>query len=1055
MKIENTYLETLNKLGILILLVFTMSLFSTQIFGVELQMEWGTVTTTNENWLEVDLQNNYVNPIIVVTPEYSFNPSTGIDSWVTNVTTSNFLIRTSNDLFTNSNSISVHYIVMEKGAWTLPGTSIKVEAGELSTTKAGVRATDWSCPTYGETIIFTSTFDSNPLVISSRGTNNNPSAWLTTFQHDPASLSNPVTSSQMCIGLSHTNSPTPDAVVSPETVYWIAADSGFGDLSGTEFEILMDASNWLAGATTNIAYTRSWARTWSSPPTTILGSVTSIAGSDGSWPVIFDIGNLVSLRMLAEEADGGAHAAESGGGWAFAGSGSIGNDPPQNIEVLTNKTQVVREGSIGINATITDKLGNNTVSNVTVTIQDFNNTKYNVSLNPELFNLNLTTPDLETGTQGYTAVADSGILGETGELLLANRESKLITFTQTYSQTPILIAIAASQNNDDSAYIPILHSINTTHANISLCRDNGATTCDNSYTAETVNYAIFDITKSNFQSWIEVGTVDALTDGSVTPFVFGKTFTSSPSVFALPQTYNIDGTVTNGIAAHSWFDTTSTTGASIVGCDHPGTADDCAGTATETFGYVAIDFANANLDKFSSGVESISNSAWTAITFGQTYTNSNVFVMVQEETGAQDGKYPWAKSITTTGADIRYCEEDAANVCNSHNAENTAWFALESGVIRLTGSTSDIDGSGFPITYEDSFSQTTHILNVIDVIINISNYNNSGSVANVNTNPQLQIELLDNTNTWVNIGLISPTSTGQYTISTTNSNILYGWTNEKFRDIKLTPINLDYSSGIIRDTLEWTDVQIFTNYTHYSSHWLGEFTDTNVCNLANITDMYSYDNVGLLNHSIYSNKSFMVTCGPKLDLIYPMENLKLFTSGDIEFIYNVTTYSVNTSCDILINGIIQQTTMCVDGLNYFNYSLDLGYYNWTIFGNNSNGYNTTSSTFNFLNLFDENKKLTKAISRVGTDIYKVDTLITNNANFSSDIISLEFIENKLVIGAPSLIYDFTNVTFNNYVGTIYGWDFLLAKNSTTSYNYPITYTPGFRRIEDLFIIGFE
>jgi hypothetical protein len=38
MKIENTYLETLNKLGIMILLVFTMSLFSTQIYAI------------NENW---------------------------------------------------------------------------------------------------------------------------------------------------------------------------------------------------------------------------------------------------------------------------------------------------------------------------------------------------------------------------------------------------------------------------------------------------------------------------------------------------------------------------------------------------------------------------------------------------------------------------------------------------------------------------------------------------------------------------------------------------------------------------------------------------------------------------------------------------------------------------------------------------------------------------------------------------------------------------------------------------------------------------------------------
>ena len=67
------------------MIVFAMSLFSISGYSATFQMEWGTVTTINEDWLQVNLDNTYTNPIVVVTPQYNFNPTNGIDSWVTNV----------------------------------------------------------------------------------------------------------------------------------------------------------------------------------------------------------------------------------------------------------------------------------------------------------------------------------------------------------------------------------------------------------------------------------------------------------------------------------------------------------------------------------------------------------------------------------------------------------------------------------------------------------------------------------------------------------------------------------------------------------------------------------------------------------------------------------------------------------------------------------------------------------------------------------------------------------------------------------------------------------
>ncbi len=1052
--------ETLKKLVIFILLVFTMSIFSTSIFASQFQMEWGTVTTTGENWLQVNLENTYTTPIVVASPEYTTTTTDyGRSSWVTNVTSSSFMIRTTNAVLANSDTMKQHYIVMEQGDWTLPGSGIKIQADKLSTTKYGSNSDGWACPAEGDLVTFTNPFDASPLVISTRGTDNNPSIWGATFQTNTVSSTSTLTSTEMCIGLSRGLESATTFTI-PETIYWIAADSGSGYLEDFEFEILHQTSGWMAGYDDAKPFTQPWAHSWVGTPNTIVGGMTSMVGVNGAWPIIYDIGNTAMLRMFVEESTDRAHAAEAGGAWAFDGPGFIGNSPPLNINISSNISRVIKGNSLGIDAVVTDKLGNNTVSNVTVTIQDSNATKYNITLTPELINLSLLTPDLELSTQGYTAAADSGILGETGELTLQNRESKLITFTQTYTQTPIIIATVATQNNGENAYAPIIHSINTTHANISLCRDFGATTCDTSYIAETVNYAIFDISKSNTQSWIDVGTVSASTNGASTPFTFGKTFTNVPKVFALPQTYNLGGVVANSIAAHSWINPVSTTGASIVGCAHIGIGDTCTGTANENFGYVAIDFTAVNLDKFASGEISISNSAWTTVAFGQTYTNSNVFVMVQSDNGGQDGKYPWTKSISTTGADVRYCEQDAADVCNSHTGEDTAWFALETGVIKLTGSTSDIEANGFIIPYLDLFNQTTHAINNIDVIINISIYDNSGSVTNANNNPDIRIELLNNLETWIDLGVMGVSNTGQYTINTINSGILSGWEQKNNRQIRITPINLDYSSGAVKDILEWTDLQVQINYTQYTSNWSGIFTNTNTCFTNNITDMYSVDTAGLTNHTTYTNKSFEVTCGPVITLLNPFNEEKMRTNNSLDFIFNMTTFAPNISCDFLVDGIVRQTSACFDGINIFNFEPGLGYHNWTINATDSNNFTTFALANNFLNIFKNNQKITKSISRSGVNIYESRLSAENLINSSNSVTVIDFVADGFSSGYTPAHYDFMNLSSGLYSGMLFGHDMVMA--SLSNVDLPVLSSGiigltnlGIGKVEDNFVVGLE
>jgi hypothetical protein len=277
-------------------------------------------------------------------------------------------------------------------------------------------------------------------------------------------------------------------------------------------------------------------------------------------------------------------------------------------------------------------------------------------------------------------------IGESGSVSLSNNNRQVIEFTKPYLQIPVAILTPASDtDSDNNALIPVIHSINTTAMEISLCEDAGATTCSTSVESELVHYMVFDIDVANQYSWIDVGRVNGVpTDGSDTSFVFSSTFTNIPSVFAQAQTYS---SVTNQIASSGWSDTVTTSGAQLIGCDHPGTANTCGGTFSETYGYVAIDMTLHDITSLSSGTQSISNSAWTPIVFGQTYTSAIISVFQNSDTGAQDPQYPWAQNVGSTGADVRYCEQDAIGVCDSHSAEIIHWFSVEEGIL-FTSATS-------------------------------------------------------------------------------------------------------------------------------------------------------------------------------------------------------------------------------------------------------------------------------------------------------------------------------------------------------------------------------
>ncbi len=356
---KQKYSAGIVKILILAFLVITMfnSIFA------QFQMEWGSQETINETWIQINLSTYFIDPIIVATPEYSSTTANfGIEVQITNITNTSFMIKSSDENFGSLDNITAHYIALERGSWELPGSGIKIEAGSITTNKIGSRSIGWDCPTEGEIINFANAFDSNPLVLATKASNNNPTTWSTTFKHGLASNGDSVGSSQMCIGHSFSKAISPGPFTNQEDLNWIAIDQGDGFLGGVEFEVLWQlqdsgdsGGNWINGYADPRPFTQSWNHAWIDAPNIILGGITSVAGTDGGWAVIHDTGNNAEIEIFVDEPNERAHAgSESGGGFAFTNGSFV--EAPSSINWTTKSFDigfgVITNGNISSSTTI-------------------------------------------------------------------------------------------------------------------------------------------------------------------------------------------------------------------------------------------------------------------------------------------------------------------------------------------------------------------------------------------------------------------------------------------------------------------------------------------------------------------------------------------------------------------------------------------------------------------------------------------------------------------------------------------------------------------------------
>ncbi len=368
---------------------------------------------------------------------------------------------------------------------------------------------------------------------------------------------------------------------------------------------------------------------------------------------------------------------------------------------------------------------------------------------------------------------------------------------------------------------------------------------------------------------------------------------------------------------------------------------------------------------------------------GQFY-NETVYINESDYTFSTDAKIRFQCDASNQGDDI---------------------YIDEVNVSATMGPVQEVEVNISYTNYTDVFSGTAESITRLEIILNISVYNNSGSLARGNNNSDLQLELY-NGSEWIFIDKFNINETGNTSLFTINSTILNSWETEENRDLRIKGINFDYngSSGI--DEINWTGVWVKyyngssllnTGSLNISGHLLmqaqtnssGEWVvvdtvinDTNTSTLRDISvseylDVGSAWNANAWNTNSYPTGDYRIYAalvdeygnvlqGDDGISIENSDEFVITILGDISATPQTTGYgqTVLISAEVLDpttdkifiylakpgEGFVKYNMTNISSTIYqYNYS-DMwiwGDYNYYIWVNNSAGSNSTSDTYQF------------------------------------------------------------------------------------------------------------
>ncbi len=357
--------------------------------------------------------------------------------------------------------------------------------------------------------------------------------------------------------------------------------------------------------------------------------------------------------------------------------------------------------------------------------------------------------DNTTVNEGRLTLSGTQI-GEAGTVTTSDGSWRNISFERSYA-TPVVVGTTNTHNGENALTFDA-RNVTSTGAQVRVCESEGGSNdgCD-THGPETVGYVVVDAAETDSVGGIEAGrrTLDGGIDAAET-VTYTESFGTTPVVLGNVQT-------TDGAQPVETRVTDTSASDFMVGICHQGSTDACDDShGNETVGWVALEPGNlpfAGSAAVGTTGTSVASSRWTSVSFAGFDDPPVVVVSTLTENGGQELQIDEARSVTASSAEVRYCELETGDDCDSHTDEDVGWFAVESGplvagyadsgtytrtlnagrVVDWTGAntvTSKPSGTSAEVRYEVGGTRYTDITNVPDaaaLTLNVSLNQTSGA----------------------------------------------------------------------------------------------------------------------------------------------------------------------------------------------------------------------------------------------------------------------------------------------------------------------------------------
>ncbi len=239
-----------------------------------LKMETGVISAMTFMWSEVLLENRYRDPVIVATPNYGSGDEPLVVR-LRHVGAERFEMKLQNPSTQTTSMKSVHYMVVEQGAFTLPDGR-RIEAQQYLSTQTDDNS-NWD----GEPQTYLQSY-TDPVVIgqvmSTRDTR-----W-SVFWERGASTSSPPDDDDLYTGKSVCEDP--DTTREDETVGFIVIEEGVGTLGTIAYEAWL-GDRTIQGSGDSPPYRYTFQRPFDAPPEVGLATKAEVQGNNGGWAMLY------------------------------------------------------------------------------------------------------------------------------------------------------------------------------------------------------------------------------------------------------------------------------------------------------------------------------------------------------------------------------------------------------------------------------------------------------------------------------------------------------------------------------------------------------------------------------------------------------------------------------------------------------------------------------------------------------------------------------------------------------------------------------------------------